>query len=127
MVYFVSTVSSENFKIDTNEPPSIQSSSNQVQVSGSLQEKTFTGPNGATWKHKVASFVISDAHKHIFNDSNNLEITGNNSLSLNVTGNFELKTLLDVSGRSVEGLSSETLFVVGGFVRSSNSCCVLGR
>lgn len=120
------TATSTTYKIDTNEP-SIKDSGGVLQVSGTLVDKTFKGPNGAIWKHKVATFNILDAHKHIFNDvANYLTINGNNSLSLNVTGNLVIKTALDVSGRSVANLSSDTLFVVGGFVRSSNSCCVLG-
>lgn len=56
-----------------------------------------------------------------------MNIKGNNSLSLNASGDFSINTPLDVSGSSVENLSDGTLFVLGGFVRTSNSCCVLGK
>ncbi|XP_031572888.1 uncharacterized protein LOC116306897, partial [Actinia tenebrosa] len=112
------------YTINTNNPPTISNTSS-VLISGNIQNKTFKGPNGESWDHEVAVFNIPESNKNIFENGNTVVVTGNNSLSISTTGDLTIRTSLDVSGQEVKD-DDTSVFLRGGFVRKSNSCCVLG-
>ncbi|XP_048576446.1 uncharacterized protein LOC5501722 isoform X2 [Nematostella vectensis] len=93
-------------------------------VTGTKEQRYFVGPNQASWNYSVAVFNLT-LHKDIFEKENDITINGTDALSIHTRGDFDLRTKLDVSGRQIDASDSK-LYFIGGFIRTSNSCCVLG-
>lgn len=97
---------------------------------GNIKNRTFRGPNKATWNYSVAEFNLSaNEANDIFNSQHNISIRGMHALSVTVQGNFTVGSELDVSGKDVDSFTSgdKPLFWLGGFVRLNKSCCTLGK
>lgn len=101
----------------------------EVIVYGTIEGKTFSGPNNGEWNYSVATFKLNSSQaQSIFSAENKVSICGTHALSVQVTGSFTVGTDLDVSGKEIDSFGNERqLFWLGGFVRLNKSCCTQGK
>ena len=101
----------------------------EVIVHGTIEGKTFSGPNKGEWSYSVATFKLNSSQaQSIFSAGNNVSIYGAHALSVKVTGDFTVGTDLDVSGKGINPSGTKRpLFWLGGFVRLNKSCCTQGK
>lgn len=117
------------YTIDTTVAEITVDTRGDLKYTGTIENRTFHGPNNGTWSYSVAAFnLTSNEANAIFLSINNISIHGTHALSVTVQGNFTIGTKLDVSGREVNfTLGDKPLFLLGGFVRVNKSCCTLGK
>ncbi|XP_068722401.1 uncharacterized protein [Montipora capricornis] len=99
-----------------------------INIPGTIESKSFNGPNNGTWNYSVATFTLNPGQaEDLFSAGKNVSIKGSHALSISVTGNFMVATNLDVSGKEITYAADEKpLFWLGGFLRVNKSCCTLG-
>ena len=100
-----------------------------LNITGNITNDSFNGPNKKSWNYSFAVFDAGDELANLLSQNNTqVTITGANGLKLKFNGDVTLRTILDVSGASVNGTPYEDgMFRLGGFVRRNGSCCTLGK
>lgn len=118
-----------NYTIDTTDAKITASNVTLPETHGTIENRTFHGPNNGIWNYSVAAFLLDALNANpIFSSENTVSIRGAHSLSVKVIGNFTVGTNLDVSGQEViYSADAKPLFRLGGFVRVNKSCCTLGK